>query len=505
MLAGAYAPTALRFRDEPASARHWEYAQNFLNFNRPSYSKYFVLGRLGMIPISCFAAWVVYRWARALYGGAAAVVSCALYCFDPNILAHASLVTTDAGTSAAILTSAWLWWRFCRRPLAGRLLLASLAIAAALLCKFSSLLLLPALLFSGILFVLSRRLNWRTLLGGLSVVAIVSLLLINLAYLYHRTFMPLSYYEFASATMQRVSSRLPSWLPVPLPRFFVEGFDAQKWEAEARLPSFALGEFYAGSRWYYYPLALGCKLPVGTLLLLAVALLTFWKHRLNLHECLPLIFAIIFLLGIIFLSDLNIGIRYALPALPLLYVLAGRAWATLRGRMRTVIVLMLLLSAGESLRFAPNFLSFFNLAAGGAERGQFVLNDSNFDWGQGLISLRDWMKDNQVDRITMACFERVDPAIYGIDSVPLSRRSIDTEYVAVSSYFLAGLPQRLRDGEQFTPYLQLRDPAAWRAIQPVAVVDRIIRIYRREDLAGLMRSGPLMVPPRPPGAAQKAS
>lgn len=495
MLAGADAPPALPYRDEPASARHWIYAQQFMEANSPRYHELFVIARLGMIPISCLAAWVVYCWGRSLYGRGAGLIGCGLYCFDPNVLAHASLVTTDAGTAAAVLIAAWLTWRFYRRPSAARLLISSVAVAAALLCKFSTVLLIPALAMIGIWFCLRRRLRWSQLAIGALVIGGVSLLLVHLAYGYHKTCLPLGSFDFASATMRQFAQRLPGWLPVPLPRFLVEGFDAQKWETEAGVPAFALGEYYIGSRWYYYPLTLLCKLPMGTLAVLLLMGLSFLWRRPRLHEWAVLIVAGVFVLGAAVFVEMNIGIRHILPVLPLLYVLAGRLWWRRGFSAAGAVVLMAILL--ETVTVAPNFLAFFNRAVGGPERGQFILNDSNFDWGQDLIELRQWMQRNQVDRITLAYFGRVDPAVYGIQYTPLSR-GIDTDHVAISSYFAAGLPHRLRDGRQMTGWLRLKDTAQLRAVAPVAAAGRTLRIYRRQSLD----PAPLMVPATRPADGQ---
>src|SRR5688500_8801018 len=99
VLDGAVAPPASSFRKYDERERHWLYADAFMRDNAAKYHRYFVLGRVAMIPWSCLGALVVFAWARQLYGPPAGVASCALYAFDPNVLAHASLVGTDAGVA----------------------------------------------------------------------------------------------------------------------------------------------------------------------------------------------------------------------------------------------------------------------------------------------------------------------------------------------------------------------------------------------------------------------
>src|SRR5438105_11920509 len=50
------------------------------------------------------------------------------------------------------------------------------------------------------------------------------------------------------------------------------------------------------------------------------------------------------------------------------------------------------MTAVSTLAIHPHYLSHFNLASGGADREPPRLIDSNLDWGQDLVGLRDWMK-----------------------------------------------------------------------------------------------------------------
>jgi len=54
--------------------------------------------------------------------------------------------------------------------------------------------------------------------------------------------------------------------------------------------------------------------------------------------------------------------------------------------------------AMTSLAAYPNYLPFFNMAAGGSENGFKYLLDSNLDWGQDLIKVSEWASQNGVER-----------------------------------------------------------------------------------------------------------
>ncbi len=67
----------------------------------------------------------------------------------------------------------------------------------------------------------------------------------------------------------------------------------------------------------------------------------------------------------------------------------------------------------------PHYLSYFNLAAGGPENGHNILIDSNIDWGQDLIRLKQWMEENDVETVNLGWYGTAMPAYYGIDYKPL--------------------------------------------------------------------------------------
>jgi hypothetical protein len=113
---------------------------------------------------------------------------------------------------------------------------------------------------------------------------------------------------------------------------------------------------------------------------------------------------------------------------------------------RAALAWALVIAAGlESARALPWPLSFFNLAAGGPGRGDRIVNDSNVDWGQGLIALRDELRRRGIARVHLAYHGTVDPAIYGIDYIPYTGGvpGRESDWIAVSSYYFVGLPARM--------------------------------------------------------------
>jgi 4-amino-4-deoxy-L-arabinose transferase-like glycosyltransferase len=511
VLAGAQAPPTDQVDRWPIVERHWLYADAFVAANFSRFAFLLLMSRLGMIPISCFAGWITYRWTNRLYGWRSAIAACAMYCLNPTILAHGALVTTDVGTAAAMLASCWLWWRFCRSPSAWRWILLCAALLAAHLCKFTAVLLWPMMLAMSLPFVPWRQRGRRWVLPAAWVaLGMTTLVGLNAVYGFRGTGRPLGSFTFDSDFLQRLRQELPASLPSPIPRTLLLGIDAQKRDSQPGYEAFLFGEVYQGSRWYYFPAALLCKLPISMLLLLAAAVASKLGSRGRPPPATragewSIFFALaFFLLGVIVVGDLNIGTRYLLPAFPLAFILVSRIWSVERrtaGKTRSFFPYLrdtlLVLLAAETLWVCPRFLTFVNFAVGGPSNGWRLLSNSDFDWGQGLIDLRHWMQEHRVSGITLTYFGFVDPAAYGIHYTPIIERS-NADYVAVSSYFLDGLKTPIvtrwdpATSRNERTWIGLRYSKALQAKTPVAVVGHTIFIYSLDEVesAGALSAGP---------------
>jgi 4-amino-4-deoxy-L-arabinose transferase-like glycosyltransferase len=463
-----------------------------------------------MIFISCLAGWIVYRWAGRLFGPRSAIAACAMYCLNPSILANGALVTTDAGTAAAMLASCWLWWRFCRSPSWSRLMLACIAVLAAHLCKFTAILLWPMLLAMALPFIHWRSPGRRWLLpAAWFALGVATLVLLNAVDGVRGTGRPIGSFHFDSGFMRRVQHSLPAGFSSPVPRLLVQGFDAQKSDSEGGYQGFLFGEIYRGAKWYFFPAALLCKLPIAMLLLLAAAVASKFASAgaappaRGAGERSLFLGVAVFAAGVVLLGDLNIGTRYLLPAFPLTIVLISRIWSVDRpasAKTRSLLPYLrdalLVLLAVETLWVCPRFLTFVNFAVGGPSNGWRLLNDSDYDWGQGLIDLRTWMNEQQVPSIALAYFGFADPRAYGIRFTPFIDPG-DARYVAVSSYFLDGLVNRIPVDSTSRAWIGLPFYRQLQTKTPVAVVGRTIFIYSAVDVESAAKEPPMSPPPGP--------
>jgi hypothetical protein len=144
------------------------------------------------------------------------------------------------------------------------------------------------------------------------------------------------------------------------------------------------------------------------------------------------------------------GIRLMLPALPFLFLIAGRgaAWmweGTGKAARKTYrwILTALALSLVLSLAFHfPNYLSYANEILPDENKSLF-LADADLDWGQDHLRLCQLAKEKGWNHIKLALFAGVDPHFYGLDWSPWSEKDLREPqpgwvYLIDTSFFQLG-------------------------------------------------------------------
>jgi dolichyl-phosphate-mannose--protein O-mannosyl transferase len=81
-----------------------------------------------------------------MFGTGAGLIALALITFDPTLLAHAALMTTDAGQACFMFCSVYAFYRYAKSPSKRRLVIVGLAAGMTLASKHSAVLLFPILL-----------------------------------------------------------------------------------------------------------------------------------------------------------------------------------------------------------------------------------------------------------------------------------------------------------------------------------------------------------------------
>ncbi|MFL6293045.1 MAG: glycosyltransferase family 39 protein [Thermoanaerobaculia bacterium] len=421
----------------------WIYGTDFMERNRAGYDRIFLLGRLPVLVLGLLTCWLVFRWARELYGDEAGLVALFLAVFFPSLIAHAHLATVDVGLCFFFLLALYLFWRFVQRPAPALLAACGLALGLAQLSKFTALILYPVFLLLAL--TAEKR---RKSLASLALIFLLSLVVIDAGYLFRGLGRPLGSFRFESRLLGRVAAILPAGLPMPLPATYLEGFDSlQVINDVGEYPEYLFGRWSREGSPAYYLVVILFKTPLPLLAALLIA--PFARFREARGQSFLWLPALV-LLAFFSTARVHYGIRYILAIFPLLFIYAGRLvpWVRSRGRaIQAAAVALLLAYPLSALVTTPDSISYFNLLAAG--RGDEILLDSNIDWGQGLKRVRAYMDREGIDRIGLAYFGHVDPALYGIDwDFPRPDRP---GLVAVSANFLHGYPYATYAGGRMVP------------------------------------------------------
>lgn len=441
-------PPAKPMISAPPGSRAWAYYDEFQLANRDQLHRLVVIARLAVIPISAIGAILIWRTARALYGPSAGLVSLALWTFSPTVIAYGSTFGTDMPLAVGALAAVLAWIAFFDRATPARCLLAGMMTAAVCLVKFSGVLLLPLVLLLAVL-VPRATTAWKPRLytgaAGFALAMILVYVALCASFGFKLFGEPLGRFQLQSSLMQRLQTVLPAAVPVPFPRYLVEGFDAQKSETESVYYNILFGEGYFGSDWRYFPLHVFCKSTVGGMALAALVAVSFWRRRPGRVELCIFALAVLFVAGMVVLTQINIGAtRYLLPAYPPLMILGGRVMAPgMWGRASRVMGGLALISLGagavESVLAAPRYHSFYNTAARDL---RFDVPES--DWGQSILELKIWLDEHpDVAKQGVAVLSSAPTFVEAYGLTPLQSDAAPA-FVAISTHYMNGLPRKHR-------------------------------------------------------------
>ena len=503
--------------------------EEFMRLNAARFHRLYFAARCVTVLFSLALAWLVWRFARRLHGPNGALLALGLYAFAPEAIAHAGIAGVDVATGLVLTAAVYAFWRFARTTRWRDAIVLALVTGLASLTRFSAIQLAPIFILLALLgLALGRVRRAGRVWLVLALLPVTTLAIFDLGYLGRVSFAPMKERTVFSKRFQAIQAALPGLRP-PVPDAALRGLDYLTYLSESPdTRTYLLGRERADAAWEYFPIALAVKWPLGFLGVLALRVALRARERPGRkrlwHEGVLLV-PVAVVLASAMVAHLNVGIRYVFPMIPMLCVWSGgllaRA-ATARGRagvpagssageraaaggrsrgagaalrparsgggatgrprlafVPAAAIALASLQAVESLAASPWQLSFFNLLAGGPGGGYRLVNDSNVDWGQGLIALRDELKRRGIGRVHLAYHGTTDPALYGIDYVPYlgGNPGPESDWIAVSSYYFVGLTQRMMTREGRTERLKL-DFAPLRARRPDAVAAGSIYLFR---------------------------
>lgn len=227
------------------------------------------------------------------------------------------------------------------------------------------------------------------------------------------------------------------------------------WRSSGGNAAYFLGELSSEGWWYYFPIVFVLKEPIPSLILILFALFLSIKNIFKnksykikaISDYLGLHFAEFSMISFIIFywlysinSPLNIGIRHILPTIPFIYILTAsviKKWVNqslinkkniinmmfnfisflIKISAKIVFILILLIwYLFETLSNSPYYTSYFNQFGGGIYNGYQYITDSNYDWGQDLKRLKNFVENppagEKIDKIAVDYFGGGNPKYY---------------------------------------------------------------------------------------------
>lgn len=380
------------------------------------------------IPLPARAASMVFAlmvllgmalWVRQTHGRLASLLAAFFLAFEPNMIVHGAVLTPDMAVTAMVFLSAYAFWWHGRSGTWTSLLVTGLAVSGALTSKFSAFPFLAAVFVCG-LVTMRGRVPWP---GWKSST--------------RRTYWTV--WPCVAVWLLQVFLMLLALYGPHEIRYYYFGILSQFRHSTAGQYTYFFGTAADHPWLLYFFVSYLIKSPLTILGFLGLGLATlgrrselWWWWVLA-----PLLF-----FAALWLTALNLGVRYALPAFPFFVAIAGSGAAWLWRRSKyvgpLVVGLALLFQVWGVVRLYPHTLAYANEAWGGPESLHRYVVDSNLDWGQNAGRVPDVLRRYGVSDVRLAPYGVVRMSLFGI-----RYQSVTSCYESEQSTDLARDPRHL--------------------------------------------------------------
>ncbi len=418
--------------DEPAhlaAAREWRYGPGMVsNFEHPVLMKLLAgvslprekpameidetrAGRAPMPFLFAALAAVTGLLGRALAGNAAGLAAAGLVAIEPTLRGHGTLVQSDVLVTFFLVAAALALEYAAQERKRVWLVASGILYGLAMASKYSAFPFLAVFTviamvrfaaggISGPPLHLLRKsfslpaLYSAVLLIGIALLTLFAIQSIAFAGTSDSAFQAGIAHEFGGLPQERAVVALARTFPKAIAAYGAGLLFVQGVAGPGERFNYFFGEISGKGHLFYFLVALGIKLTAAAVLAFTAAFLgagfgLFRGSRLRrlliTRAALPAAIGGAYLAAAC-TSNVNIGVRHALPAVPFLLVAAAGAGRTLLARrpraFRAVLAGVVVLAAGESALRLGREISFGNVLAGGPAGIPAILSDSNVDWGQ---------------------------------------------------------------------------------------------------------------------------
>lgn len=383
------------YYDSWAETRSW--GQEFLFSSGNNLQKIILSARMVNIVLTVGLILFLAFWSFQIGSWSAAALTAVLTSFTPLILAHGSLANTDLLITLDFAVLCYFWWRYLKEKKMKWFLISAVILSISALSKYSFIAFIPALFLTALAVAIKEK-NirfWPGLLKGI-VFGFIVWFLIMLFYGFSLSRAPvftgftqlhkaLSPTEVMAIDFFR-HFFVPSWYFRGLFMTLIGAIYGRGW-------TYILGRFFLNGSWYYFPITIIFKTPIGFLALLTFTICfmkKFWERD-DILQIVLLGGSLIYL-AIAMLSKTNLGQRHIMPIYPLLIVFISQLVLVLKKKWQTALLILMVFSVILSTAFNfKNQIAYFNEFIGGTRNGYKVLLDSNYDWGQSLPAISDYI------------------------------------------------------------------------------------------------------------------
>ena len=417
-----------------------------------NYRRNLLLARLGNLPFLVLACVVIVLWARRWFTIPGGVWALLLFLSLPPILGHAALATLDIACAATLLAALYHLMLWLEDPVWWRSIGLGIALSLALLAKFSTIgfmvVCCAAAAVYWILAAWDRSEVYRQIQRRVGQACIMACVIVVVVWAGYRFSVaaPLSNDTgvhpsidkwFKSSPFMRGAAYKVLDTPVPLAEF-LRGVHQVYDQNEAGHDSYLLGKYGNQGWWYFFPVVLSVKTPLGFLALGAGAILAaLWRPRKTpWQHYLTALFPIAILM-VCMASRIDLGVRHILSIYPFMALLAGdairRAVAHRKWRIIPAVAILAVCTVlVDCWRAHPDYLAYFNQLAG--NHPEQILVESDLDWGQDLDRLGVRLRSLGIQQVTIGYFGTAPMQEAGLPEYQLLRPNEKvTGYVAISA------------------------------------------------------------------------
>lgn len=420
---------------------HRGYGEDFLYRVGNNADKILFWARLPMICLTLILGLAIFFISARLWGWGGGLLSTIVYIFEPVILGHGNLITTDIGVALGFLISIWLFWKMLNRQKWLDIIWFGLAFGVTMLMKYTAILLAPVLLAIIIyyLYIEKKWKRWYIPLGKLILGGILCWVVIWAGYDFNtqlapkitkvdnRNYITTDKNNVTDIVTTKDGSKFFNFMAANpkaryflIPRDYFKGLSMVLIHANYGHWAYLMGKFSNFGWWYYFPIIFLVKSAITTVILSFLGLYFLFKKTKK-REAIVLVIAgaVFFVLAMI--AKANIGVRHIMPIYPILFIIIG-GLVVIKVKWKKIIALGLVgVLIIELVLSWPNYIAFFNLLSGGQKNGWRIATDSNLDWGQDLYRIKKYINEHNLKDVYIEYYWDSEKALeyYGIKSLPI--------------------------------------------------------------------------------------